>query len=228
LIERIIDRLRNAALDGAEIRVLRGIRVEVVNNRPDIETSAVLARLDAALSLIERFAPARLRHLGRDISRISVVAFPCRGAYLPAQHTIVTELSFLHRTGEFSDAQIASSIVHESVHARVHRTRERFRRDLNRFEIDRLEPPVRRDQGDDMAREERLCRRAELAFGESLPAELSEPVVRRAIESLRLGDREVAPEVNWSEAHAAKQRADQAAVDLWRSSGGGKGGGGRI
>ena len=48
------------------------------------------------------------------------------------------------------------------------------------------------------AREERLCRRAELELGLSLPD--GEIVVRRARESLALGDRDVAPRVDWVEA----------------------------
>ena len=138
------------------------------------------------------------------MDRISVTAFPCRGAYLPAQRTVLTELSFLARSAEFSTAQIASSIVHESVHARVHRMGERLGFDS-----------VERD----MAREERLCRRAELAFGRALPAGLGGPVVQRAVESLGLADAEVAPVVNWAAANAAKRRADADAVQQWRRTG---------
>ena len=50
------------------------------------------------------------------------------------------------------------------------------------------------------AREERICRRAELDFGEALPAELGAPVVQRARESLELEDIEVAPDIGWEEA----------------------------
>ncbi len=176
----------------------------MVNGRPDIDTRFVLGRLDAALGLIQQYEPLRLRHLERDVDRILVTAFPCRGAYLPAQRIVLTELSFLARSAEFSAAQIASSIVHESIHARVHAMSERLG-------FDSLER--------DMAREERLCRRAELAFGRVLPAELGEPVVRRAVESLGLADAEVAPVVNWAAAHAAKQRADADAVLEWRRIG---------
>jgi DNA-binding transcriptional regulator YdaS (Cro superfamily) len=48
-----------------------------------------------------------------------------------------------------------------------------------------------------MSREERLCRRAELAFGRALPAALGAPVIERAAASLALDDREVAPAVDW-------------------------------
>jgi hypothetical protein len=210
-MRRLFDQI-GARLDRAagnprpERHVIRGVRVAVANTRPDIESAYVLARLDAALGLIAQYQPVRLRHLLRDVVQISVTAFPCRGAYLPAQRTILTELSFLARTAEFSAAQIASSIVHESVHARVHRMAER----LGLSVAER-----------DMAREERLCRRAELAFGQALPPALGEPVVRRAVESLGLADAEVAPVVDWAAAHAAKRAADADAIQAWRKTSGG-------
>jgi hypothetical protein len=203
LIERIAAGLDRAA-GRPQVFTLRGLRVEVTNSRPDIDTALVVARLGTALELIEEYQPIRFRHLRRDVARISVAAFPCRGAYMPGERTVLTELSFLARTSEFSAAQIASSIVHESVHARVHRMGEQLG-----FET------VHRD----MAREERLCRRAERSFGEALPAAMGEPVVRRAVESLALGDAEVAPVVNWADANAAKQRADAEAVHAWRRRG---------
>jgi hypothetical protein len=109
----------------------------------------------------------------------------------------MTELSFLARVAEFTPAQVASSIIHEGVHARVHRMGERLRFDW---------------AARDMAREERLCRRAELAFGEALPPELGAPVIARAAQSLTLADHEVAPTVDWEAAHEAKRRADAEAV----------------
>jgi hypothetical protein len=186
-----------------ELHDVRGFRVAVVNTRPDIDTAFVLARLNAALAVIAQYQPWRLAHLRRDLAQIAVHSFPCRGAYLPSQRTMLTELSFLARAAEFTPAQVASSIVHEGVHARVHRMGERIGFDW---------------AARDMAREERLCRRAELAFGQSLPPEMGAPVIGRAVESLELGDTEVAPVVDWDAAHAAKRRADEQAVRLWRGA----------
>ena len=45
------------------VHEIRGFRVVVENSRPDIATADVLERLDEALALLERYAPARLRHL---------------------------------------------------------------------------------------------------------------------------------------------------------------------
>ncbi len=175
---------------------VRGIAVKVENTRPDIQTTLVLERLDAALGLIEQYQPWRLAHLRRDIAYIWIKAFPCRGAYLPDLRVVLTELSFLARAAEFTPAIIASSILHEGVHARVARV-------------------VRRPR--DPAREERLCRRAELAFGQALPPELGAPVIERAVASLGLDDADVAPAIDWAAANAAKANADAKAIAAWRS-----------
>src|SRR4051812_35039130 len=170
---------------------IRGLTVVVENTRPDIRTSDVLSRLDEALELIERYQPWRLRHLRRDLRQLSVVRFPCRGAYLPAERTCITELTFLARR-DITAAPVASSIVHEGMHARAHNFGVRPNRD--------------------MAHEERICRRAELSFGLSLPPELGAPVIERAVASLQLGDSEVAPTIDWAEAQRRQSAIDQAAA----------------
>jgi hypothetical protein len=178
-----------SAPPGPELYEVRGFRVRVENTRPDIATSDVLERLDESLELIERFAPSRFRHLQRDLREIAVVRFPCRGAYFPDDRVVVAELTFLARR-DITAAPVASSILHEGVHARV----------------DCM--GVRRE-GRDRAREERLCRRAELAFGQALPPELGAPVVERALASLDLADADVAPEVDWSVALERQNRIDR-------------------
>ena len=175
---------------------IRGISVKVENTRPDIATPFVLERLEAALGLIDRYQPWRLTHLRRDVAYIWIKAFPCRGAYLPDLRVVLTELSFLARAAEFTPAVLASSILHEGVHARVARV-------------------VRRPR--DPAREERRCRRAELAFGLALPHALGAPVIERAVASLGLDDADVAPVIDWAAANAAKANADAKAISAWRS-----------
>ena len=176
----------------AEVHQVRGFEVLVENSRPDIATADVLARLDEALGLIERYQPWRLRHLRRDLRRFWVVRYACRGAYFPATRTCMTELTFLARR-DITAAPVASSIVHEGVHARVDRMGVR---------------PESRDA----AREERLCRRAELAFGEALPPSLGAPVVERALASLALADENVAPAIDGAEAARRTAAADAAAL----------------
>jgi hypothetical protein len=172
-----------------ETFVLHGVPVIVENSRPDIATADVVARLDEALALIERYQPWRLRHLRRDVDAIRVVRFPCRGAWIPDEGACVTELTFLNRR-DITAAPVASSIVHEGMHARVDRM------GVSRHSRDR-------------AREERLCRRAELEFGEALPPELGAPVVQRALESLTLADQDVAPAIDWNEALRRQNEIDR-------------------
>ncbi|GJG87026.1 hypothetical protein tb265_22070 [Gemmatimonadetes bacterium T265] len=182
-----------------EVHAARGLRVVVENTRPDVSTPAVLERLDEALGLVERYQPWRLAHLRRDVREIRVVRFACRGAFLPAERAVITELTFLARR-DISAAVVASSVVHEGVHARVHAAAVRFgwRSADARWEAD-------------LAREERLCRRAELAFGRALPAALGAPVVARAAEMLHLADADVAPAVDWRLADARVRQADRSA-----------------
>jgi hypothetical protein len=174
-----------------EIHDVRGFRVLVENSRPDIATSDVLARLDDALGLIGRYQPWRLRHLERDLFQFRVARFPCRGAYFPDERTCMTELTFLARR-DITAATVASSVLHEGVHARV-----------DRMGVSR--------ETRDRAKEERLCRRAELEFGRSLPVELGRPVVERALDTLTLADEEVAPAIDWAEATARQRAVDRAA-----------------
>ena len=170
---------------------IRGFRVDVENTRPDIETSAVLARLDDALALIERYQPWRLAHLRRDLAQFWIVRYPCRGAYFPDTRTCMTELTFLARR-DITAAPVAASIVHEGMHARTHQMCGMGARDP--------------------AREERLCRRAELDFGLSLPLELGGPVIERARASLELSDEDVAPSIDWAEAQRRQDAIDRAAM----------------
>jgi hypothetical protein len=190
-----LSRLR-AALGGSDdgapgdpvVYDVRDFTVVVDNSRPDIETTAVLQRLDDALALIGEYQPWRLAHLRRDLSHFIVARFPCRGAFFPEQRACMTELTFLARR-DITAAPVASSIVHEGIHARVHAMG--------------VDPHTR-----DRAREERLCRRAELDFGYALPRELGAPVIERALASLELSDEEVAPTVDWAEAQRRQRSID--------------------
>ncbi len=134
----------------------------------------------------------RLAHLRRDARRIRVARFACRGAFFPDDRTVLTELTFLARR-DITAAPVAASILHEGMHARVDRLG--------------LHPASR-----DPAREERICRRAELDFGLALPPSLGAPVVERAIASLALADEDVAPAVDWAEAQRRQDAVDRQAA----------------
>jgi hypothetical protein len=176
-------------------RVIRGIRVEVDNTRPDIDTGQVFRRADAVLALVERYQPWRVSHLRRDLAMILVKRFACRGAYFPDLRACLLELTFMVNPS-FSDAQVAATLVHEGMHARLDRFCEYF--GVLPFPHER-------------ARHERICRRAELEWGFTVPG--GEAVVHRALESLALDDDAVAPVVDWREAARRVADVDRGATD---------------
>jgi hypothetical protein len=184
-IQLLLARLAGRPLD---LRQMRGFSVVVDNTRPDIRTEDVLTRLDESLALIERYQPWRLAHLRRDLKHIRVMRFPTRGAYFPEHRACMVELTFLNRR-DIGPATIAATIIHEGMHARVHRM------------------GVSMDNRD-RAHEERICRRAELEFGQSLPADIGAPVVERAWASLQLDDQGVAPDIDWAEAMRRQNEID--------------------
>jgi hypothetical protein len=170
-------------------RTVRGVEVLLENTRPDIDDEDVFARMDEVLALIERYAPARLRRLKQDIAGIDVKRFACRGAFFGETRRVLTELTFVVNR-DFSIAEIASSLLHEGVHARVAAAGV-FRTPLS------------------LAKEERLCRATELWWGETVPD--GAKVIERARASLELGDRDVAPAIDWREAAERVAEVDRRA-----------------
>ena len=154
--------------------LVRGVPVVVNNTRPDIDTNQVLARLDRTLALIEQYVPHHFRHLTRDFAYIVVERFACRGAYFHQQHACLVELTFTVNP-DFSDAEVAATILHEAMHARLHR----------------LGFPL---EMEDRARQERFCRRAEIEFGELVPS--GDRVIARANATLLASDEDVAPVID--------------------------------
>jgi hypothetical protein len=174
-----------------EQRVVRGIPVAVTNTREDVSTERVFARAEAVLALVERYQPWRLAHLRRDLAAIVVERFACRGAYFAERRACLLELTFMANE-QFSDAQVAATLVHEGMHARLDRLHARFG----------VAPFAAAP-----ARHERICRRAELEWGRAVPG--GEPVVERALASMALADEEVAPAIDWAEAAGRVARADE-------------------
>ena len=172
-------------------RVVHGLPARIANTRSDIDTELVVQRLDAALDLVVRYAPRNYRRLREDVAGLVVERFPCRGAFFPDTRECLVELTFTVNPRHTLE-EIAASIVHEATHARVARR------------CGSLSSGRR-------AREERLCRMAELRFGLALPD--GEVVVERARASLALSDRDVAPDVDWSV--AAHRIAEVDARGMW-------------
>lgn len=190
----LFDRWRISAMRtlqgwATENRTLRGIPVTLINTRPDIDSETVFRRLDTALGLIQQYQPHTFAQISQDFSSIRVVRYPCRAAFYPDSRMCLVELTFSVNP-EFTEAQIASSIVHEGMHARV-------------YALGKSDPTERPD-------EERMCRQAELEFGRAVPG--GEAIVRRALESLALDDSDVAPIIDWNQAQQAIAEADSRAV----------------
>ncbi len=170
-------------------REIHGIPVRVINTRRDIDSGHVLDRLTRALDLIATYAPRRFRRLQHDVAGIVVRRFPCRGAFFHLEQECLVELTFLVNPRHTLE-EIAASIVHEATHARVAQ----------------MCGPLPQEQ---RAREERLCRRAELELGLALPDGAG--VVQRARFALGMADHEVAPAVDWAEGARRVAAVDNAA-----------------
>jgi hypothetical protein len=175
-----------------KIYQVRGFRVLVENNRPDIQTPVVLQRLDEALALIERYQPSRIRHMRRDLKQFWIVRYPTRGAYFRAQRMSMIELTFLART-DISAAVVAACVIHEAMHARI--------------------DSMVKNKIHAIAREERICRRAEIDFADLLPPDLGDPVRKRAEAVLASTDHDVVPDINWREAYRRQIAADLKATN---------------
>jgi hypothetical protein len=166
--------LGTAGIPAPSHHEVRGIPVVVHNTRADIDIEDVLARLHRTLALIEQHVPHHFRHLKRDFAYIVVQRFACRGAYFHEQRACLVELTFTVNP-DFSDAEVAATILHEAMHARLHE----------------LGFPL---EMEDRARQERFCRRAEIEFGQLVPN--GERVVERARWTVELSDEEVAPVID--------------------------------
>ncbi len=167
--------------------MVRGFGVTVINTRPDIRTSDVLERLAAALDLLDRHVPHHLRRMHRDFSGFLVERRAYRGAYLPQTRTCLVELTFVVNRA-FTTAQVAATILHEAMHARLH---------------------ARGIAINDAPRQERFCRQAEIDFGRVV--EGGDVIVARALAALQLDDRGIAPVIDPRVAAARIEGVDRAA-----------------
>lgn len=196
-LDRALEALRrDPDTPAVEEHQCRGLPVLVHNAYPDISTAAALDRLDQALALIERHVPERFAGLREDFTAILVRRYPCRAAFYPELAVCLIELTFLVHP-DITPAQVGASIIHEAVHARLGAAGHR---DGSKAAA---------------AREERLCREAEIEFGLAVPG--GEAVVERARAALALADEEVAPTIDWG--LAAERVAE---VDRERLGGGGR------
>ncbi|HET9635850.1 MAG TPA: hypothetical protein VFP26_07945 [Gemmatimonadaceae bacterium] len=191
MLERILRWLGDST-GGVDLRqsTLLGIPVVVESTRPDIDSAEVLARIERCLTLIRQYVPHHFRHMQRDFSFIVSKRFACRGAYFHNERACLVELTFCVNP-DFSDAEVAATILHEAMHAR----------------LDNLGFPL---EMEDRARQERFCRRAELEFGALVPG--GEKVIERAQQTIELADEEVAPIIDPDVAAERIAAVDRAAL----------------
>lgn len=171
--------------------LVRGFPTVIRNTRADVSTPDALARLDGALALLERYVPHHFRRLRRDFSGFLIERRAYRGAFLIASRTCMVELTFVVNRS-FALAQVAATILHEAMHARLH---------SRGVAIGVGESP----------RQERFCRRAEIEFGLRVPD--GAPIVERARAALLLSDRAIAPAIDPRLAAQRIAEADNAASE---------------
>jgi len=184
--------LQRKALEWATTRTtVHDIPTVVVNTRYGVSTETVLERLDAALTLLRNHVPHHYRRLHRDVAEIISQRYYTRGAFLPQQWACLVELSFVGNE-TVPVAQVAATILHEAMHARLHAAGLRGTITT--------------------AREERFCRTAEVEFGRQLPDGAA--VVARATAAAEGSDAEVAFPIDERLGHWRAARSELEALPL--------------
>lgn len=154
-----------AALLVADRRLVYGIPVAFSLTGKVDDSDDLAGRVQSALHVISTVQPRRLQQARRYLKLIWVRRYPrFRAAYSHPLGACILDTSFL-RDRTFLIEQIAASIIHETTHARVER------RGISYDWVTK-------------ARVERLCRQAELDFGNKLKD--GAVVVARASEHLAL------------------------------------------
>ena len=163
------------ALEHAFERVLtqhrsrHGIKLSLYIEAAPLNKIHLWQKLETALDLIATHYPIWIERIIKMNASINVRRIPGTRAQLSAGRFIILDPYLLN---DFAPAQIASSIVHEATHARVFAAGIRY---------DPLAP----------AKEERICRRAELRFGQALQrvgVPDVEGVIARAATTIRAPD----------------------------------------
>ena len=126
----------------SERRRIHDIDVWLINDGQFATSDELFDKIATALQLVAGHAPWRLNAMRRDFARI----FMHRQDGVRAMFDLMRNCSLdTYFVATFAAEQVASSIVHEAVHARLRGNGRTVPRDL-------------------IAWEERLCRKAELAF----------------------------------------------------------------
>jgi hypothetical protein len=178
-VEKWTTRIRRRVIDLlTQRRERHGIALSMYIEAAPLDTQQLWPQLEAALDLIAHHSPSWLRRMRRMGNTVDVRRIPGTRARLIENRRTILDPYLL---ANFLPAQIAASIIHEAAHALMqwHGIQQVGR-----------------------AREERVCRRAELRFGRALLAagvEGAQAVIDRAAGSLAAPDNEVGVVVNWEE-----------------------------
>jgi hypothetical protein len=163
-----------------ERRTMHGLSLSMYIESAPLKTSDLWPKLQAALDLIAGHHPVWIRRMQRMNNSVNIRRIPGTRARLIENHKTILDPYLL---ADFSPAQIAASIVHEATHARLRFYGVEFRRET-------------------LAKEERMCRRAELRFGKRLQQagiEGAQAVIARAATALAAKDEEVGVMIDWKE-----------------------------
>lgn len=176
-----VGRVRRRVVDLlTERRERHGIALSLYIEAAPLDAKQLWPKLEAALDLIAQHSPIWLRRMRRMGNTVHVRRIPGTRARLVDNCRTILDPYLL---ANFLPAQIAASIIHEATHARLRWYGAQH-------------GPV------SLAREERVCRRAELRFGRVLLAARvagAEAVIDRAAGSLAAPDDHVGVVVNWDE-----------------------------
>jgi hypothetical protein len=162
---------------GPRTHQILGWPVVVEHDGTEAEELALLSRLERVIQLVRMALPDHVDAVRPHVSRIRIVRFPCRGAFVSMSRELIIERTFLADPARF-DAEIGATLVHEGEHARLRGT-------------GLVESMSAAD-------EERACSAVEIAFGGRVPG--GERVLERAHAAMQLADHDVAPAVNWQDA----------------------------
>lgn len=173
-----------------ESRASHGVPLWITTNGLYGTHDELFERVDAALELIDRHQPWRMRRVRRDVARIWLHRQThTRASYRPDVHAAILDTYFV---SQHPAEAVAASIVHEAVHGRI------------------AKRPLRKR---DRVREERLCRRAEVSLGRALPNGAA--VVARALPVMEAEDPEdVAPTVDYVAAAREQKRIEIRELNL--------------
>lgn len=194
ILKTKIDRLRWRLFYAlATKKEVYGVEILCDVHSPDVGCDTLFERMEQALALVAEYQPWRMNQIREYLALIILRRRGSNRAALITSRVVEMDWTFVVN---HTPAEVAASVLHESVHARV-------RRCLGWGGEDRREW------------EEGLCRRAEVWFAEAIPE--GSVVYRRAAAALEAGGENLAPKIDWAEAKRLDDDAywDEIGLPKW-------------